>query len=86
MSLFAGLDKLFINSKEMRYENPSRENPSAREYDACHYEIDLDKSLLKEYNPKFIHVQVSSKVEMNVYLYGGNSRLNATESVVAGND
>ena len=85
MSLMAGLDKLFIKSKEIRYENPSRENPNAREYDACHYEITLDKSLLTDYDPKLIHLQVSVKDSMNVYLYGGESRLEATKSITVGN-
>lgn len=87
MSLLAGLDKTMVRSKEMRYLQPSREDPDgAREYDACHYEIAFDKSLLATHTPKYIHLQIATKIEMNVYLYGGNSRVNATESVVAGND
>ena len=87
MALAAGLEKKHVQSNEMRYQKPSIQNPTLeREYDSCYYEITLDKSVLADYNPKFIHVQVSAKVEMNVYLYAGTSRFEATEPIVAGNE
>lgn len=49
MSLYAVLDKQSINSKEIRYEKPSRESPGARKYDACHYQILFNESLLDDY-------------------------------------
>lgn len=71
----------------MRYQKPSIQNPDVvREYDACYYEITFDKSVLADYIPKFIHLQVSAKVQMNVYLYAGISRFEATEPIVAGNE
>jgi len=87
MTLLAGLEKKHVQSNEMRYSKPSRENPTAaREYDSCYYEITLDKSVLADYNPKFIHLQVSAKVEMNVFLYGGTSRTEAITPIVPGNE
>jgi hypothetical protein len=42
-------------------------------------------SVLDKYIPKKLHLQISNKLEMNVYIYGGTSRLEATESVIAEN-
>lgn len=68
----------------MRYKKASAQDPT-REYDACYYEVTLDESVLDKYNPKKIHLQVSRKLDMNVYIYAGKSRLEATESVIVGN-
>ena len=70
MRLKAGLEKTHVQSNEMRYKKPSPQDPS-REYDSCYYEITLDESLLTDYIPRKLHVQVSAKTNMNVYLYGG---------------
>ena len=87
MSLLANLEKKHVQSNEMRYQKPSPQNPTlAREYDACHYEVGFDKSILADYTPKFIHLQVSAKVEMNVFIYAGNSKFEATEPIIAGNE
>jgi len=69
----------------MRYKRQNQANPQG-EYDACYYEISLDESVLDEYNAKKIHVKISEKSEMNVYLYGGKSRFEATESIIDGNN
>jgi len=84
MKLKAGLAKQHVQSNEMRYKKPNPQDPS-REYDACYYEVVLDESVLENYNPKKLHLQISSKSEMNVYVYGGKSRMEATESLVIGN-
>lgn len=48
--------------------------------------MNLDESVVDKYNPKKIHIHISSKVEMNVYIYAGKSKMEATESVVLGNE
>lgn len=68
----------------MRYKKATPADPT-RMYDSCYYEINMDVSLLAKYNPKKIHVQISTKKDVNVYIYGGNSRYEATESVISGN-
>lgn len=68
----------------MRYKKANRDDPS-REYDACYYEVTLDESVLDKYDPKTIHVQISTKSHTNVYIYGGRSRTEATESLIRGN-
>lgn len=84
MSLKAGLEKVHVQSNDMKYHEATPTDPR-REYDACYYEVTLDQSVLEGYNPKKIHLQFSAKSEMNVYIYGGKSRYEATESVVVGN-
>lgn len=69
----------------MTYKKATFEDQT-RSYDACYYEVTLDETVLANYNPKQIHVHFSVKKEMNVYIYGGNSRYEATESIVPGND
>lgn len=61
-------------------------NPDiTREYDACYYEILPDKSLSNEYSLKYIDFKLTESKDMNVYIYGGTSRENATKSLVSGN-
>jgi len=84
MGLKAGLESKKVNSNEMRYKKRNANGDG--EYDACYYEISLDESVLDKYNPKKLHVKISEKSEMNVYLYGGKSRLEATESMISGNN
>lgn len=84
MGLKANLEKRHIQSNEMRYRMPSLTNPT-REYDSCYYEITIDESVLEKYIPKKLHLQFSNMQEMNVYLYGGKSRTEATESIITGN-
>lgn len=84
MGLKAGIDKVTVKSNEMRYKKATPQDQS-REYDACYYEITMDKSVLDKYNPKEIKVTITAKSNMNVYVYGGRSRLEATDSVISGN-
>lgn len=59
--------------------NPPSVLKSRAEYDACYYEITIDPSILKEWIPKKLHLQITSKIgKINAYVYGGKSRLNAT--------
>lgn len=84
MGLKAGLSKLHVQSTDMRYKKPAP-GDSSREYDACYYEVTLDQAVLETHNPTQLHVQISTKKDMNVYIYGGKSRMTATESIIAGN-
>lgn len=88
MGLKAGIESKKVSSSEMRYKKRGLVNGIAQEgeYDACYYEISLDQSVLEKYNPKKIHVKISEKTEMNVYLYGGKSRFEATQSMIPGNN
>lgn len=84
MGLKAGIDALHVKASDLRYKKATPADPS-REYDSCYYEVTLDESVLNKYDPKNIHVRISTKKDMNVYIYGGRSRLEATESVIPGN-
>lgn len=64
-------------------------------HDACYYEIGTfplkqlkpflnSNSTYEKYGLK-IHVQVTKNVNVNAYVYGGNSRSNATKSIISGN-
>lgn len=84
MVLEARLDKQVVESTEMRYKKRTFDDPT-REYDSCHYEVTFDTSVLENYNPKKIHIHISRKKEMNVFIYGGASKREATESIIDGN-
>ena len=86
MRLKAGLEKKHVQSNHMQYKNPKPENDFTKEYDACFYELTFEESLLEKYIPKKIHLQISNKREMNVYIYGGPSRFEATKSIIPGNE
>ena len=65
---------------------------STRKYDSCYYEFFTDisdeqmKSLKDEKTTKIeIQLSVTKAKQMNVYLYAGKSRFEATESVVENN-
>lgn len=55
MNLKAGLEKVHVQSNEMRYHKATPQDPT-REYDSCYYEVTLDTSVLENYIPKKIHV------------------------------
>lgn len=66
--------------------------PTERQYDSCYYEIgavelseDEVNNIKKGVLGVGIQLTVTKASKMNVFLYGGNSRHNATESVVPGN-
>jgi len=84
MALKAGLSKKHVEADHMRYKKPSVSDPT-REYDACYYEISIDDSALADYNPKKLHIQISGKSAMNVFIYGGKDRFEATESIIQDN-
>ena len=64
--------------------------PSYREYDSCYYELEsqdlneLDLTTTKNTQPR-IYFQLTKKTEMNVFIYGGQSRFDATESIIKDN-
>lgn len=82
--LLAGLNEAQVYSNEIRYKKASPGDPT-REYDSCYYEVVLDQSVIETHNPKQIKVQITKKTNMNVFIYGGTSRKEATQSVIAGN-
>jgi hypothetical protein len=45
----------------------------------------LDESIIKEYNPKSLKLEFSSKKNMNVFVYSGSARTDSKESVIQGN-
>jgi len=76
----------------MRYRGGDKDT---REYDFCHYEVakgaeitaNVTKKMKEDSNggtPK-LFFKLTKKTEMNVYIYGGTSRDNATEKVVDDN-
>lgn len=84
MGLKAGLNALQVQASDLRYKKATPADPT-REYDACYYEVTLDESVLAKYDPKKLHVRISTKKDVNVYVYGGRSRHEATENVISGN-
>lgn len=67
--------------------------PSVRKYESCYYEVgsiplteEQEEQLLEGNEEIRIKLKVNIAKEMNVYLYGGNNRLNATISMVENND
>ena len=84
----AGLTEQTISTSELHYQRPTPTNPDTeREYDACYYEILPDLSLTSnnEYNLNYVNFKLTESEEMNVYIYGGTGRENATRSIVSGN-
>lgn len=83
-----------VGTSEMRYRDGGSES---REYDACHYMIydgsgaharrleEEDMGARTVMKP-VIHIKVTSMQNMNVYLYGGQTRDAATVSVVPNNE
>lgn len=77
MRLKAGIEKSTVYSKEIRYRQqiPPKVGSEAAEYDACYYEITMDKSILSDYVPEKLNLKVTSKSgSINAYVYGGKSR------------
>jgi len=68
----------------MRYKLPNILS-TTRNYDACYYEVTLDESVLKDYDPKSLQLVFTNKKAMNVFVYKGNSRTDAKESLIPGN-
>jgi len=84
MQLKAGIERKVVYSNTMKYKKPAPSDTSS-DYDACYYEISLDESILKEYNPKSLKLEFSSKKNMNVFVYSGSARTDSKESVIQGN-
>lgn len=92
MRLKAGKKRGLVYSKDMKYKEG---NEQEREADACYYEIGLSDELTsadiaellkdKPNGEIVIKLNITKMVEMNVYIYGGKSRLTAFENVTANN-
>jgi len=90
MSILANTTSQIISTTDIKYLKGRK---AVREYDSCYYEIgsaDLSQEQMDELNAKGadgvrIKVKVTKASQMNVYLYGGPSRFNATESIVSDN-
>lgn len=86
MTLTADESIQSISTDEMKYQHG---RPNVRQYDSCFYEIgaapvvDDTKNQTQEYT---IQLSVIRATEMNVFLYGGNSRFNATIPMIEGNE
>ena len=80
MSLSAGREPKTVKSDSLRYKEG---RPDVREYDACYYQV----SPVESASPNDrIFVEFSKLKEMNVYVYQGQSRFEARESIVPGNE
>ena len=83
-TLRAGVSEGVITSTSMHYLKPTQESPDVvREYDACYYEIGADEEQVPEGQvAEVISFRLSQSKGVNVYIYGGTSRSNATETIV----
>jgi len=77
MKITALKEPITISTNEMGYNHG---RPNVRQYDSCFYQIEASDPLNTE-----IQLTVTKAKEMNVYLYGGLSRSNATLPIVEGN-
>lgn len=85
-TLKAGKDKLKVDAKELKYlmqgYHPAENkvvNSEDAEYDACHYEVVLDQSILSTHNVKKIFIKITAKsANVNAYIYSGPSRVEST--------
>ena len=68
----------------MLYKKPSAADTS-KQYDACYYEITPTAEAINTTQPMELHITIQKKLDMNVYIYGGNSRGNATKSIIPDN-
>lgn len=56
------------------------------EYDACYYEVKMDQKMLENWIPTKLNLKITSKtVNMKAFMWGGNSRKEATKKLVPGN-
>jgi len=83
MSILANTTSQSISTSDIKY---FRGRKATREYDSCYYEIgaaelsevEMDELKSKSTDGVRINVKVTKATEMNVYLYGGQGRTNAT--------
>ena len=56
-------------------------------YDACHYMITMDKSILDKWDPTSLNVRIINKsADLNLYIWEGLSRVDAPKSVIPNNE
>ena len=90
MTLMARRRKRTIKKEGLRY---MLGDEATGQYDACFYEIQVDEVLTDDqikqmrgnYDELRIYFNLTRSENMNIYLYGGQSRDEAKESIVAGN-
>lgn len=93
MTIISELEAQTISTNSLSYtEGVKRKESRTRKYDSCYYEIGADaeddkiKAMIEEHqNQLQIEVTVTKATEMNVFLYGGPNRFEATQSVVQDN-
>jgi len=74
-----------LGDAALQYKDGS---PSVRKADSCFYEIApaaLDDTLKAQTN-LHLFLQVTKSSQMNIYLYGGKTRGDATESIINENE
>ena len=82
-----------IYTDELRYYEDNPMNYIGHpHYDSCYYEItareqDVDSLIAEGIDPGRIKLElyVTNSTEMNIYLYGGSSRWQATENIIPQN-
>jgi len=92
MQLTATSTEATISADDIQYVNTITV-PLTREYESCYYEIkageltEEDITQLNAQGPDGIRMKlkINTADQMNVYVYGGDSRFTATESIVEGN-
>jgi len=94
MGIIADFETQTISANSMRYtEGIAFARAATRSYDSCYYEVGADvsdemmQSLVEQQTTKMeIQVTFTKNTEMNVYIYGGQSRNQATESITENNE
>ena len=81
MTLLAEGESKSVESTQMRYISTGSQ--LEREFDACYYLIKKSETITDGRQLKFV---LRKNVEMNVYIYEGNSRENAKKSLVESNE
>lgn len=87
--LKVGTEKKQVNAKDIHFKPQSfqdRVGPKDAEYDACHFEVSMDESILSEWNPKNLHFKVTTKsATMNAFIYEAKERSVIGKPVTGGN-
>ena len=56
------------------------------QYDACHYVVTMDQSILEKWDPTKLNLKITKKsTDLNVYVWKGPSRTEAKESLISNN-
>lgn len=96
MSLFATQEQKIVYANHLAYRQADPKQPDQQgQYDSCYYEIKLSKEVSKEQLDSLkaqsststvnINFLVQRNKDMNIYIYGGNTRYTAPKSIVDNN-